>query len=140
MKKEENTMTVLRLDECRLVNEIVDFIVTHHGVSVAKVKEMYNLTAEEYDMISELMMPAIRYYNKAKRLESGIRGLMHKLVDFEDDDEKEKIIQQARELKAQGFTNATIGKKLNLSEASVKLYTMEDSDEIDYEDADNRAS
>ena len=140
MKKEENTMTVLRLDECRRVNEIVDFIVTHHGVSVAKVKEMYNLTSEEYDMISELMMPAIRYYNKAKRLESGIRSLMHKLVDFEDDDEKEKIIQQARELKAQGFTNATIGKKLNLSEASVKLYTMEDSDEVDYEDADNRAS
>ena len=140
MKKEENTMTVLRLDECRRVNEIVDFIVTHHGVSVAKVKEMYNLTAEEYDMISELMMPAIRYYNKAKRLESGIRGLMHKLIDYETDFEKDELIQKAKKLKAQGFTNATIGKKLGISEASVKLYTMEDIDDDNEEDTDDRAS
>lgn len=133
-------MTVINLDECRKINEIVDFIVTHHNISVEKVKEKFGLSKDEYDMISELMMPSIRWYNKAKRLESGIRALMHKLIDDEAEAEKEELIRKCRVLKAQGYTNATIGKKLGISDVSVKLYTMEEPNETDDKNANSRAS
>ena len=130
-------MTILPLDECRKINEIVDYIVMHRATTVAKVKEKFGLTNEEYDMISELMMPAIRYQNKAYRLEYGIRELMHKLID---DPSKDEMVQKALKLKEKGYTVSTISKKLGISETSVKLYTMESYDENSNGHEDNRAS
>lgn len=54
-------MTVLNLDECQKINTVVDYIVAHPAMTVEKVKRTFNLSKDEYDMISELMMPAVRW-------------------------------------------------------------------------------
>lgn len=69
-------MTVLNRDECKRVNEIVDYILVHTNISVTDVKEKFGLSKEEYEMISELMMPPLRWYNRAKYYESGIKRLL----------------------------------------------------------------
>ena len=69
-------MTVLNRDECKKVNEIVDYILVHTGISVAGIKEKFGLSKEEYEMISELMMPPLRWYNRAKYYENGIKRLI----------------------------------------------------------------
>lgn len=61
-------MTVLDLDECRKVNTIVDYIVAHPAATVERVKSTFNLSKEEYDMISELMIPAVRWRATARDL------------------------------------------------------------------------
>lgn len=74
-------MTVLNRDECKKVNEIVDYILVHKGISVADVKEKFGLSKEEYEMISELMMPPLRWYNRAKYYESGIKRLISQYIE-----------------------------------------------------------
>lgn len=69
-------MTVLNKIECDKVTEIEEYILTHYQVTVADVKKKFNLTSEEYDMIMDLIMPALRYFNRAKHLEAGIRRLI----------------------------------------------------------------
>lgn len=60
------TMTILNLDECRKINMVVDYIVAHPAATVERVKSQFNLNKEEYDMISELMMPAVRWRAAAR--------------------------------------------------------------------------
>ena len=71
-------MTVLNKSETDKINEVVDYILTHYNTSVGAVKRKFNLTKDEYEMISELMMPALRYFNEAKRLEMGINAVKNK--------------------------------------------------------------
>jgi hypothetical protein len=59
-------MTVLNLDECRKINTIVDYIVAHPAATVERVKSQFKLSNDEYDMISELMMPAVRWRAAAR--------------------------------------------------------------------------
>lgn len=71
-------MTVLNKSETDKINEVVDYILTHYNTTVGAVKRKFNLTKDEYEMISELMMPALRYFNEAKRLEAGINAIKNK--------------------------------------------------------------
>lgn len=87
-------MTVLNKSECDQIVEIIEFIIHHNQVSVADVKKKFNLSSEEYDMISDLMMPAIRYSNRVRELETGIRKLIKTYsakdnLEVDEDDENE---------------------------------------------------
>lgn len=83
-------MTVLNYEERQKVNQVVEYIVTHYQVTVADVKEKFNLTNEEYDMISDLMMPAIRWYSRATHLEAGIRRLIRVYSGAETEEESDE--------------------------------------------------
>ena len=74
-------MTVLTRTECKRINEIVDYILIHTNISVADVKEKFGLSKEEYEMISELMMPPLRWYNRSKYYETGIKKLISQYKD-----------------------------------------------------------
>lgn len=85
-------MTVLNKDETDKINEVVDYIILNYQTSVGEVKQKYHLTKAEYDMISELMMPAIRWYNEARRLKAenntlktGIAEIIDKYKYMEDE-------------------------------------------------------
>ena len=68
-------MTVLTLDECRKINIVVDYILDHPAKTVRNVKDMFGLNGEEYDMISELMMPAMRRREAARKVDQEITKL-----------------------------------------------------------------
>lgn len=61
-------MTILNLDECRKINTVVDYIVAHPAATVERVKSAFKLSKDEYNMISELMMPAVRWRAAARDL------------------------------------------------------------------------
>ncbi len=78
-------MTVLNKGETDKICEVIDYILTHYNTSVGAVKRKFGLSKEEYDMISDLMMPALRYFNEAKRLEMGIERIKNKYqIERED--------------------------------------------------------
>ena len=91
-------MVILNKADCEKINTVVDYICEHYGVSVGEIKKKFGLTTEEYDMISDLMMPAIRYHARVRHLETGIRKLirtyngedMETLKD-EESDENENL-------------------------------------------------
>lgn len=87
-------MTILSLDECRKVNEVVDYILTHYSASIGNIKKKFDLTTEEYDMISELMMPAIHYYNRARHLECGIAKLISVYSKQTEGDETNELAEE----------------------------------------------
>lgn len=54
-------MIVLPQDQIDKMKEIMDYLFKYQAlVSVASVKQKFNLTNEEYDMIYDLCMPLIR--------------------------------------------------------------------------------
>jgi hypothetical protein len=70
-------MTVLNLDDCRKINVVVDYILDHPAKTVRNVKDMFSLSGEEYDMISELMMPAMRRREAARKADQEITKLKY---------------------------------------------------------------
>lgn len=68
-------MTVLNLDDCRKINIVVDYILDHQAKTVRNVKDLFGLSGEEYDMISELMMPAMRRIEAARKADQEITKL-----------------------------------------------------------------
>ena len=56
-------MTILNKAECDKINEVIDYILAHQNAKVKDVKTRFNLTDAEYDMISDLMMPAQRQWS-----------------------------------------------------------------------------
>ena len=84
-------MTVLNLDECRKINIVMDYILDHPAKTVRNVKDMFGLNGEEYDMISELMMPAMRRREAARKADQEITKLRvamkikdEKIAELED--------------------------------------------------------
>lgn len=73
-------MTVLNLDDCRKINIVVDYILDHPAKTVRNVKDMFGLSSEEYDMISELMMPAMRRREAARKADQEITKLKMQLM------------------------------------------------------------
>jgi hypothetical protein len=73
-------MTVLNLDDCRKINIVVDYILDHPAKTVRNVKDMFSLSGEEYDMISELMMPAMRRREAARKADQEITKLKMQLM------------------------------------------------------------
>lgn len=92
-------MTILEKEDCKKINDVVDYILVHTQTSVGDIKEKFHLTKEEYDMISDLMMPAMRWYNRARHYEMGISKLIGRYkeqdrramdeMDTEDVDDEE---------------------------------------------------
>lgn len=85
-------MTVLNLDECRKINIVVDYILDHPAKTVRNVKDLFGLNGEEYDMISELMMPAMRRREAARKADQEITKLRvamkiqdDKIAELEDE-------------------------------------------------------
>ena len=70
-------MTVLNLDECRKINTVVDYILDYPAKTVRNVKDLFGLSGEEYDMISELMMPAMRRREAARKADQEIMKLKY---------------------------------------------------------------
>ena len=56
-------MTILNKAECDKINEVIEYILVHQNAKVKDVKTRFNLTDAEYDMISDLMMPAQRQWS-----------------------------------------------------------------------------
>ena len=81
-------MTIIPADEREKINEAVEFMITRHSTSVAAVKKRFGLTSEEYDMISDLMMPALRQYNEVVHMKSQIGDLMRKLKEEQNEHSK----------------------------------------------------
>lgn len=73
-------MTVLNLDDCRKINIVVDYILDHPAKTVRNIKDMFGLSNEEYDMISELMMPAVRRREAARKADQEITKLKMQLM------------------------------------------------------------
>lgn len=88
-------MTILNKADCEKINQVVDYIIQHPKLSVAQIKRKFHLSSEEYDMISDLMMPAMRYSSRVTHLENGIRKLIrtyeNQVSDYESDDENEDL-------------------------------------------------
>lgn len=72
-------MKVLCLDDCRKINEVIDYIIDHYNTPIGEIKKRFGLSNEEYDMISELMMPAMRQYNIAYNFKAKAGSLLNKL-------------------------------------------------------------
>ena len=77
-------MTVLNLDECRRVNTTVDYILDHPAKNVRSIKDTFGLNSKEYDMISELMMPAMRRREGTRKAEQENTKLRAKIKSLED--------------------------------------------------------
>ena len=73
-------MTTLNLDECRQINTVVDYIMAHPATTVERVKHQFKLSKEEYDMISELMMPAVRWRAAARDFSQDLTRARYDLV------------------------------------------------------------
>lgn len=61
---------ILTRDDCLKINEVVDYIIANRHtdkVTVGMVKEKFGLYDMEYQMISELMMPAMRQSAEADK-------------------------------------------------------------------------
>lgn len=80
-------MIINTREDCKRINDIVDYILVHTQITVADVKEKFNLSKEEYDLISELMMPAMRWYNRATYYEHGIRRLLNTYKNIQKPEE-----------------------------------------------------
>lgn len=87
-------MTIVNLEDCRKINVVVDFIITHPAVTVEKVKRTFNLSTDEYDMISELMMPAMRQRAIARDF-----GQQITVLKFQMKDKDTKIAELEEKLK-----------------------------------------
>lgn len=68
-------MTVIPNDECQQINDIIDYILVHTDPinTVGHIKEKFQLTDDEYDMIATLMMPALRWYNSNIKTRAALR-------------------------------------------------------------------
>lgn len=81
-------MKVLCYEDCQKINEVVEHILAHPNDPVWSVKKKFNLSKDEYDMISELMMPALRQKNNAHELKvkigSILRNMQMEKERFED--------------------------------------------------------
>lgn len=68
-------LTIIPHDECERINEIIDYILVHteSKYTVSYIKEKFNLSDEEYEMISVLMLPAMRWYNANSRTKIALR-------------------------------------------------------------------
>ena len=69
-------MQVLNKADGEKINQIVDYILNNYCKSVGEIKKRFDLTDEEYDMISDLMMPVMRYFNENKQLKININALL----------------------------------------------------------------
>lgn len=72
-------MTVLNLDECNKINTVSDYILDHPATPVNQVKSRFDLKENEYQMISDLMMPAMRRRETARKLNQEIVKLKTEL-------------------------------------------------------------
>lgn len=72
-------MHILNRDECEKINEVIEYMIHHPKVKVATIKRRFELTGPEYDMISDLMMPAMRQYAEIENLRFKIKQLIGKL-------------------------------------------------------------
>ena len=66
MKDGKDTIIVLPQFQIDGMVEIMDYIMTHPGASVERIKTKFNLNENEYHMIYDLCMPHIRHGNTAK--------------------------------------------------------------------------
>lgn len=73
-------MNILNLDECQKINTVVDYIVDHPAISAERIKNAFKLNKDEYDMISELMMPAIRWRAAARDFSQDLTRAKFELV------------------------------------------------------------
>ncbi len=69
------SLTIIPHDECERINEIIDYILVHteSKYTVSYIKEKFELSDEEYEMISVLMLPAMRWYNANSRTKIALR-------------------------------------------------------------------
>lgn len=56
-------MVILPKEDQDKIVQVIDYILAHPGTKVKAIKEKFDLTMEEYDQISTLMMPAQRQYS-----------------------------------------------------------------------------
>lgn len=69
-------MIVLPQDQIDEMKKIMDFILKNPLVSVAEIKEHFDLLSEEYEMIFDLCMPSIRRKNSEKYWRAKYSGVM----------------------------------------------------------------
>ena len=50
-------------DQIAFINKVQDYIINHPGVTVGSIKQRFNLTEDEYQMIYDYCMPCIRKRN-----------------------------------------------------------------------------
>lgn len=72
MKEMSSGMVILPPMDREKVNRVVDYIIQHSSVTIEEVKKKFKLNSEEYEMIADLMMPALRYYNEVQRINKNI--------------------------------------------------------------------
>lgn len=88
-------MTIIPKDDINRVNEIADYVIQNPSVPVEKVKLKFGITSDEYDMISDLMMPALRYYNEAAHYRSDLHALLNSLEKEKEGFENARRVKQA---------------------------------------------
>lgn len=72
-------MTIIPADEREHINEIIDYIIDNPTASVFHIKQKFKLSDDEYNMISDLMMPAQKQYSKHMHYRIGLNRLLTKL-------------------------------------------------------------
>lgn len=94
-------MTILSKDERQKIGEVIDYILAHQQSSVASIKTRFNLTDEEYDQISDLMMPAQRQYSMMMHFKVRLTKLTGKL----------EALQRKLSIEKEKFSNANAKRK-----------------------------
>ena len=77
-------MTILEKEDIKKINEVIDYIAVAQSATVGYIKRKFNLTKEEYDMISDLMMPAIRQRNNYRNMQTKYTVLQHAYDELAD--------------------------------------------------------
>jgi len=79
-------MVILPKEDQDKIVQVIEYILAHPGTKVKVIKEKFDLTMEEYDQISTLMMPAQRQYSLVISHKMKLSKLLEKLGE-----EKEKF-------------------------------------------------
>lgn len=102
-------LTILDGMEREKIVEVIDFLTDdrYRAITVADVKKRFNLTNDEYEMIFELAMPAIRQNNSmrfykqlSRKMTKEVEGILSFIFRFQNEDKKllDKVITRLSSL------------------------------------------
>lgn len=83
-------MVILPKEDQNKIVQVIDYILAHPRTKVKAIKEKFDLTMEEYDQISTLMMPAQRQYSLVISHKMRLSQLLSKLKEEKETFENAK--------------------------------------------------
>lgn len=96
-------MTVIPFDEVEAINEIIEYMISHPAEPVRSIKRRFELKDDEYNMVAELMMPAVRQHNTVWQLKHEINKIMKEKGNEDVRDKSHTTFHRVRDLPVRGL-------------------------------------